>query len=86
MDERSHRGPEREVRDPAVEKLARSLDCEAEEVQSLYESVLTDMKKKAVIMDFLPIFALRKVKETLRPTRSLAAQWQGRAALLPVAH
>jgi hypothetical protein len=35
-------------------------------VRSLHESLLAQMKRDAVIMDFLPIFAARKVKEILR--------------------
>jgi len=41
------------------------LDVEAEEVRLLYESILTEMKREAIIMDFLPIFAARKVKDML---------------------
>jgi hypothetical protein len=35
-------------------------------VRSLHELVLADVKRQAVIMDFLPVFAVRKVKEILR--------------------
>jgi hypothetical protein len=49
----------------AVMSLARSHGVDAREVQSLYESVLAEMKRDAVIMDFLPIFAARRVKEML---------------------
>jgi len=34
-------------------------------VQSLYDSVPAEMKRGAIIPDFLPIFAARKVKEML---------------------
>jgi len=65
MDERYQSEAEWIVRDPAIESLARSFDIEAEEVQSLYESVLTEMKREAIITDFLPIFVARRVKDRL---------------------
>jgi hypothetical protein len=43
------------------------LRIEVDEVQSLYESVLAEMRREAIILDFLPIFAVRKVKEKLLP-------------------
>jgi hypothetical protein len=49
-----------------VENLARSLGVRLDDVRSLYESVLAEMKRDAVIMDFLPILAARQVKEILR--------------------
>ena len=45
--------------------LAGSEGLDAQEVQSLYESVLAEMKREAIILDFLPIFAARRVKEML---------------------
>ena len=48
------------------EGLAESQDVRSDDVRSLYESVLAEMKRDAVIMDFLSIFAVRKVKEILR--------------------
>ena len=65
MDERYQSEAEWIVRDPAIESLARSFDIEAEEVQSLCESVLTEMKRDAIITDFLPIFVARRVKDRL---------------------
>ena len=65
MDERHQSEAERIVRDPAIESLARSFDVEAEEVQSLYESILTEMKQEVIIVDFLPIFVIRKLKDRL---------------------
>ena len=65
MDERHQSEAERIVRDPAIESLGRSFDIEAEEVQSLYESILTEMKREAIITDFLPIFVARRVKDRL---------------------
>ena len=49
--------------------LARSQGIDAREVQSLYDSILADLKREAIIMDFLPIFAARKVKERLLQKR-----------------
>jgi len=65
MDERYQSEADRIVHDPAVENLARSFDIEAEEMQVLYESILTETKREATITDFLPIFAARKVKDRL---------------------
>ena len=48
-----------------IESLAESQGVRPDDVRSLYESVLADMKRDAVIMDFLPIFAARRVKEIL---------------------
>jgi hypothetical protein len=48
-----------------VISLARSEGFDAREVQSLYDSVLAEMKREAIIMDFLPIFAARRVRELL---------------------
>jgi hypothetical protein len=56
---------ERTSREAAVERIARSQGFDAGEVECLYESVLAEMKREAIIMDFLPIFAARKVKEML---------------------
>lgn len=58
---------EETIRDAAtIEGLARSQGVRLEEVRSLYESALERMKQDAVILDFLPIFAARRVKELLQ--------------------
>lgn len=49
-----------------IESLAQSEGIGLEDVRSLYESVLEKLKGEAVITDFLPIFAARKVREILR--------------------
>jgi hypothetical protein len=49
------------VHGPTVEIPARSSDIEVKEARLLYGSVLTKMKREAIITDFLPIFAARKV-------------------------
>ena len=48
-----------------IESLVASRGVRSDDVRSLYESVLADMRREAVIMDFLPIFAARRVKEIL---------------------
>ena len=48
-----------------IEGLAESQDVRSDDVRSLYESVLAEMKRDAVITDYLPIFAVRKVKKIL---------------------
>ncbi|HUJ68533.1 MAG TPA: DUF3562 domain-containing protein, partial [Syntrophorhabdales bacterium] len=49
-----------------IESLAKSEGIGLEDVRSLYESVLEELRGEAVITDFLPIFAARKVREILR--------------------
>jgi hypothetical protein len=34
-------------------------------VQSLYESILVEMKREATVMDFVPVFVIRKLKDRL---------------------
>jgi hypothetical protein len=53
-----------------IEGLAQSQGVRLEEVRSLYESVLERIKQEAVIMDFLPIFAARRVRELLEERKS----------------
>lgn len=53
-----------------IEGLAQSQGVRLEEVRSLYESVLERIKQEAVIMDFLPIFAARRVREMLEERKS----------------
>jgi hypothetical protein len=56
---------ENEEHSSVIKGLAESQGVPPDDVRSLYESVLAEMKRDAVIMDFLPIFAARKVKEIL---------------------
>ena len=65
MERRDKKEAERISREAAVESIARSQGLEPGEVQSLYESVLAEMRQEAAIMDFLPIFAARRVKDLL---------------------
>jgi hypothetical protein len=53
------------IQSAMIEGLARTQGVRPEEVRSLYETVLTRMQEEAVIADFVPIFAARKVKEML---------------------
>jgi hypothetical protein len=53
-----------------IEGLAQAQGVRLEEVRSLYESVLERIKEEAVIMDFLPIFAARRVRELLEERKS----------------
>ena len=66
MNERYEAEAERKVLDPVVEGLARFFGCDAEDVQSLYESILAELKREATIVDFLPIFAARRPRDMLR--------------------
>ena len=65
MSEKNRNEPERTEFEAAVVILARSQGVDAREVQSLYDSILAELRQEAIIMDFLPIFAARKVKERL---------------------
>ena len=65
MDEQDRNEAERTEFEAAVVSIARSHGIDAREVQSLYDSVLAELKREAIIMDFLPILAARKVKEML---------------------
>jgi hypothetical protein len=55
-----------------IESLAESQGVRSDDVRSLYESVLANMKRDAVIVDFLPIFAVRRVKKSCS-----ARKWTG---------
>ncbi len=66
MDKSHQNETEEKSTSGAIEDLARSHGVGAEEVKSLYESVLAEMRQKAVITDFLSVLAARKVKELLR--------------------
>ena len=65
MNERYEAEAERKF-DSVVEGLARFFGCDAEEVQALYDSIIAELKREAIIMDFLPIFAARRVRDMLR--------------------
>jgi hypothetical protein len=51
--------------DPAVEDLAKEAHLEVNKVEQLYETELVNLEAGANVTGFLPIFALRNVRETL---------------------
>ena len=63
MEEQHRNEAERTEFEAAVIGIARSHGLDEREVQFLYDSVLAELKREAIIMDFLPILAARKVKE-----------------------
>ena len=65
MDEQHRNEAERTEFEAAVMSIARSHGIDAREVQSLYDSVLAELTREAIVMDFFPILAARKVKEML---------------------
>jgi hypothetical protein len=48
-----------------IEGLAESQGVRADDIRSLHESALAEMKRDTVIMAFLPIFADKKTREFL---------------------
>ena len=69
--------------DAAILGLARSFQIEVDEVIFLYESVLTEMGRGAIISDFLPIFAARRVKEMLLQSTAPAGGRQEKGPSCP---
>ncbi len=55
-----------------IESLARESEFPIDEVAHLYEDELAELGIGARITSFLPIFALRNVRETLRKRSALA--------------
>ena len=49
-----------------IESLARESEFPIDEVAHLYEEELTELRIGARITSFLPIFAIRNVREALR--------------------
>ena len=58
--------------DQAVEFLAEDSQVPIEDVARLYEGEMTKLESGAHIRHFLPIFAIRKVRELLRQQRMRA--------------
>jgi hypothetical protein len=50
----------------AIQMLAKDLGIPEEEVQILYEKVLSSLKEGAHIKDFLPILVCHNVKQKIR--------------------
>ena len=55
-----------------IESLARESEFPVDEVTHLYEDELAELGVGARITSFLPIFALRNVREALRKRRAAA--------------
>ena len=55
-----------------IESLARESEFPIDEVTHLYEDELAELCVGARITSFLPIFALRNVREALRKRRAAA--------------
>ncbi len=83
MDEQRQNEVERISKEAVVMGLARSQGVKEDEVQSLYDSVLAELRQDAVILDFLPIFAARKVKEMLLHGGPPAVPSQGDDSFCP---
>lgn len=56
----------------SIELLARESEFPIDEVAHLYEDALAELGTGARITSFLPIFALRNVREALRKRRAAA--------------
>jgi hypothetical protein len=49
----------------SIEELAKEIDCPVEQVNSVYDKTLNNLKSKARINDFLHVLASKKVREDL---------------------
>jgi GTPase Era involved in 16S rRNA processing len=50
----------------SIQELAREVDCPVEQVNSIYDQTLTNLKSKARIQDYLHVLASKKVRDDLR--------------------
>jgi hypothetical protein len=50
----------------SIQELAKEVDCPVEQVNSIYDQTLTNLKSKARIQDFLHVLASKKVRDDLR--------------------
>lgn len=50
----------------SIKALAEEIDCPVEEVNTVYISMLTNLKSMARIQDFLHVLASKKVRDELR--------------------
>lgn len=57
---------EQEKHEQAVEALAVELQRDIVEVQDAYERAYLDLRARATVRDYLPLFVARKARETLR--------------------
>ena len=58
------------VMKPSIEKVATDFDCPCEFVEQLYAGELSVLEREARIQTFVPVVALRRVREALRERRS----------------
>jgi hypothetical protein len=57
--------PEPDV-DEVVKSIAEETDTPAETVSKLYADTLADYRHEARVFDYVPLFAAKKVRDTLR--------------------
>jgi hypothetical protein len=57
---------------PAVEQLAHESGCSMQLVQSLYEQELVFVGREARIRSYVPVLAMKRVRDALRGSRSAA--------------
>ena len=62
---------ERKLHLDHIENLSRDLNVPLEDLRPLYESVFVNLKAKATITLYLPIFVDRKVRALLQSKSSL---------------
>ena len=65
MDTPNHFKLEKDIHH-AIEELAREIDCPVEQVSSVYDKTLNNLKSKARINDFLHVLASKLVRDDLR--------------------
>jgi hypothetical protein len=60
--------------DPPVEALAREFELPLDEVRRLYERTRAELDSGAHVHHYVPIFAVRKMRELLRRRRADASR------------
>ena len=58
-------------KDP-LERLASEAGCTTEVVQSLYQEEIRHLQSRARVGTFIPVLAMKRVRDALRRTRSKA--------------
>ena len=53
-----------------LEQLASEAGCTAESVQSLYQEEIQDLQSRARVGTYIPVLAMKRVRDALRRTRS----------------
>jgi hypothetical protein len=64
-------GGSEDLANPSLEKVAADCRCAVEVVEQLYRREIQSLQARATIQTFLPIVALRRVRDTLRARRRL---------------